>query len=192
MTFQTYITGIPATANNPSVDQPNMLTNTNNIPPLIAQDHFGFNDNAGGNHKQVHMKNQAAPGGIGANADGVFYCNSSAGQSRPFWQNAAAGSPFQFSLLGAQSIATNGYLTLVGGIILQWGFVNAPGGGPTAVTFPLNPFPNNVFSVQLTPRNDGGHSAFTYYLDGAPTTAGFTYRGSTTGSQTLFWFAIGN
>lgn len=187
MTFQTYNSNIPNPPNRPSSDVPLMQTNTNSISALILQDHFGFNDNAGGNHKQVHLKNTASPGGIGANADAVFFANSSSGQSFPFWQNGAT----TYRFFGPQSIVANGYSTIIAGVILQWGKVNSPGSGPSSVSFPLA-FPNAVFTVQLTPRNDGSHSSFSYYLDGAPSQSSFTYRGTTSSSNTLFWFAVGN
>jgi hypothetical protein len=52
-----YVSGIPATPNNPSNDQPNMLINTNNIPTYLAVDHIGFNTNLGGYHKVIHQVN---------------------------------------------------------------------------------------------------------------------------------------
>ena len=84
----------------------------------------------------------------------------------------------------------NGWSFLPGGLFIQWGSVNSPGSGPSTVTFPT-PFTNPPFSIQITPRNDGSHSAFTYYIDGSPNNISFKYRGSTSGSDTLYWVAIG-
>lgn len=61
MTF-TFNTGIPAANNNPSVDQPDMLTNNQSTDGILAVDHISFNTANGGTHKQVTFDNVAAPG----------------------------------------------------------------------------------------------------------------------------------
>ncbi len=180
----TYNLGIPDAPNNPSDDQPLMKTNTNAINALIQLDHFTFADANAGWHKQVTLTNESAPG-IPAGTNGVLFANSVAGVSWPFWQNATGS----FQMFGVSSNVANGYATLNSGIKIQWGSVNSPGSSGS-VSFPIT-FGTGVFSIQLTPRNDGSHSAFTYWLDGAPSGSGFSYRGSTSGSNTLYWFAIG-
>jgi hypothetical protein len=65
MTYQTYVTNIPASGNNPSDDQPDMEVNTNSIPLLIGEDHHQFNDPLGGYHLIVHQDpNPLGPGPI--------------------------------------------------------------------------------------------------------------------------------
>lgn len=192
----TYNLNIPNPPNSPQSDVPLMQANTNAISSIINVDHYTFGTtspftNIDGLHKQVTLVNETAPGLNTGN--GVLFANVSGGQSMPFWQNAAAGSPFPLALITSSetSIAPDGYFT-IGGLIFQWGSIPSPGAGPTTIVYPLTPFPNDVFTVLLTARNDGSHSAFTYYLDGAPTLESFTYAGSTSGSETLYWFAIGN
>lgn len=186
-----YNLNIPFASNSPSQDQPKMLTNTNAINTWAGVDHFNFSNNNAGYHAQVSLANESAPG-VPAGLGGVLFANTASGQSWPFWQNGAGTT----QLLGnANSLSANGYAKIPIGantyLIFQWGVVNSPGSGSSTVNFPLS-FPNAVFSVQLTPRNDGSHSAFTYYLDGAPVAASFKYRGTTSGSNSLFWFAVGN
>ena len=56
-----YTTGIPNPPDNPSSDVSNMQTNTNTINSWVAVDHIGFNNAAGGLHKQVSFAiNQAS------------------------------------------------------------------------------------------------------------------------------------
>lgn len=62
MPLITYNNGIPAANNNPSVDQPDMQTNTDAIDTLIAVDHVSFNNNDGGLHHQVNFNNKNAQG----------------------------------------------------------------------------------------------------------------------------------
>lgn len=52
-----YFTNIPFASNDPSIDQPNMQTNTNSISAWVDVDHYGFKNasNLGGLHTQVTM-----------------------------------------------------------------------------------------------------------------------------------------
>lgn len=52
MTNFAYITGIPATNNNPSDDQPDMMDNNDNAALIWNEDHIGFNAPNGGLHRQ--------------------------------------------------------------------------------------------------------------------------------------------
>lgn len=74
MTF-TYNNAVPAAANNPSNDQPDMLTNTQSINSIIAVDHATFNTANGGTHTQVHLPNFTNPSVINgtANEGSVVY-----------------------------------------------------------------------------------------------------------------------
>lgn len=60
MTFS-YNNSVPATNNNPSVDQPDMLTNTQSINSLVAVDHVSFNTASGGTHLQTTFSSKNTP-----------------------------------------------------------------------------------------------------------------------------------
>lgn len=60
-----YNNSIPAAANNPSNDQPDMQTNTDAIDSIIAVDHVSFNAAAGdvsGAHEQITFNDKNVPG----------------------------------------------------------------------------------------------------------------------------------
>lgn len=61
MTFS-FNNAIPATNNDPSADQPDMLTNNISTDQIIAVDHISFNTAGGGQHKQVTFNNKNAAG----------------------------------------------------------------------------------------------------------------------------------
>lgn len=186
----------PFATHNPSSDQPVMQTNTNSEDSIWAVDHFGFNDNNGGLHKQVHLKNEAAPG-LGT-VDGVFYANLANAQSWPFWQNALGS----FQMAGRGVTGTNGYLTLPSAsanpVILQWAAPTLDNAAQTirdnsSFTFPLA-FPTAVFAVLISAvKASTGPEGLWVKAPGA-TTAGFTIRTSASAGQftTLYYFAIGN
>lgn len=182
-----YNLNIPFATNNPSTDQPNMLTNTNAINTLINIDHNTFSSANAGTHKQVTLTNQAAPGFVGGN--GVVYANVVSGQSQPFWQNAIGS--FQIPVIDAESIIADGYIDL-GGLIFQWGSTTSvTSSSSTSVNFPLT-FPNAVFSVvgQVV-TNDS--STIRFSLLGNATLSGFTTSQTSTSHFTnLYWFAVGN
>ena len=83
----------------------------------------------------------------------------------------------------AGSATNNGYQTLPGGIIMQWGSV-VSGAEPGTVTFPT-PFPNNCFMVVAT-NNVDSNSITTAVYNWNKT--GFTYDKTVS----LTWMAIGN
>jgi len=69
MTAFTFNTGIPASGNNPSVDQPDMLTNNVSTNSILAVDHVTFNSSgtggagaSGGQHLQVTFNGKNAAG----------------------------------------------------------------------------------------------------------------------------------
>ena len=61
MTNFNYNPGVPAGPNNPSVDQPDMLTNTISIQDILAIDHVTFRADNGGTHKQITFSSENTP-----------------------------------------------------------------------------------------------------------------------------------
>lgn len=174
MTNFAYNRDIPFATNNPSTDQPNMLTNTNNIDSLIAVDHVSFTFNDGGYHTVIHQKpfstianttnppNNNPPdlpplaGGngeiitvqmkavTGGNADEVLVYQSGGGRWTQL-TNILTGA-------GNQAKASaKGYCPLPGGIIMQWGEITKTMSA-TPLLFATDniDFPNDCFVVQLT------------------------------------------
>lgn len=146
MTFQTYNTDIPDAPNNPSQDQPKMKANTNAINALINQDHYSFNNNLGGTHKQVTLTNESAPG-IPAGTNAALHSNLDLGLSWPFWQNTAG----DFQIMGGNNPSATGYAFLPGGLYLQWGIFTSVGTAFPNATVPFVPnFSAPAFSVNCT------------------------------------------
>jgi hypothetical protein len=173
-------------------------TNFEIIQDRFEDDHTEYSTGTG-KHDKTTMPEQASAPTTAAN-EGAFYTKvgTNPAETNAFFRAESNG--FEYQITKSISASTgrfgstpNGWTFLPGNLLFQWGRVDTPGGSGT-VTFATDnvAFPTACFSVMLTPRNDGSHSAFTYYLDGAPTSTAFSYRGSTTGSNALFWIAIGN
>ncbi len=112
-------------------------------------------------------------------------------EARAFTANKAIdGAKLASALTGSnQSLATNGYQKLPGGLIIQWGY--SPASTPTInIVFPI-PFPSSVTTIQLTDRDDGaGYNNSNSIINTAPTASGFQI-GTFTGLTGIFWLAIG-
>ncbi len=183
----TYNRDIPDAPNNPSVDQPPMKVNTNSTDDLINIDHFSFNDNNGGLHKQVTMINQTAPG-FPNGGNGLLFAGVNSANSWPHWQNAL-GTVVMVN--GIPSAASAGYTYLPGGIILQWGVKNLPASGDNAIAFPIT-FPTNCFNVQLSVERAAANIDAVVIKTASISTSGFTAIAPTAGSTNIYWVAIGN
>jgi hypothetical protein len=164
----TYNGNIPFATNNPSVDQPDMETNTNSIASLIQVDHQGFNLNQGGFHTVVHcIDNIVDPAPVPPSSPilgaGEYYSKSVTTDStvsntdvQAFYQTAGGViSQLTGSLLGNTNI-TGGF-AWSGGLLIQWGSVigTLSNGTTSTVTFKDRisgaiPFPNNCFAVLTT------------------------------------------
>lgn len=100
-------------------------------------------------------------------------------------------SPANLGALFAKNITTNGYITLPGGLILQWG--NSPSVGPNgasvAITFPIT-FPSAVIYINQmgTGTTSGGNAN---QVITTKSTTGFTLVNSNTGAGVFMWFALG-
>ena len=92
---------------------------------------------------------------------------------------------------GAGPTDEDGYVKLVGGIMIQWGVISVDG-SEEAVTFPT-PFPTALFNISCTPEdtNDTGGHASGIAIHGDKTTTGFSI--STVSSwEFVYWIAIGH
>ena len=150
MPITPYNLNIPAANNAPSDDQPNMLVNTNSISSLIDKDHFTFSETNSGWHRKSTYIAGSAPGS--ASDQIVEYGKTSSGSTELFIQRDGVGTEIQLTR-GNPSVSANGYTFLPGGLLLQWGSVNATQSGVT-FSFPIS-FTSSVYSVTLGIRSSG-------------------------------------
>jgi len=192
MPFFDYFDNIPFRTHNPSVDQPNMQTNTNSIDSIIAVDHYSFETNSDGWHKQSTYPVQTAPTTVAGQV--AIYSKTGAVSSELFMirdGNAGTEVALTTSKIGNASAATNGASWLPGGILIQWGRATKSTNG--AVTF-LNAFPNAVFSVTVSilENNDNRHFIQVKTIALNQFTVASRDAGGNDESNTFSWMAIGN
>lgn len=164
MTAYSYNNGVPATNNDPSVDQPNMLINTQSINSIIATDHVGFNSTGpaggiGGQHLQVTFNGNNVPS-LPATLATLFANNQDGngnnlpnGLSQLFaYSGTAAQSQLQYTLNSASN--SYGSVMLFGGLILKFGLVTNLSTSGTTVTFG-QPFPTVCFGAVASQQTSG-------------------------------------
>lgn len=155
-----YFLNIPAAANNPSVDQPNMETNTNSINSIIGIDHFSFGSPNGsdGTHQQVNLRvspgvNGALPAGTaGPGWNTLFTSNVTATSTNEIFLSRGGTAAIELTGPGAPLAATNGRSFFAGGIRFEWGIVTLTAGVPhdTANVFFVPAFTTTCFNIQAT------------------------------------------
>ncbi len=126
-----YTDNTPVGANPPRLDRPNLTANTHYLALNVGTDHNFTQNTANANdgyHKVIHFVTQGGNPGVVATA-GQLYTKTQNAANELFYMNNA-GTVTQ--LTGAGSAAANGYTTLPGGILLQWGQFLATGPNPTA------------------------------------------------------------
>lgn len=203
----TFFTTIPATNNSPSSDQPKMLTNNVSTNSILAVDHFTFNDNLGGIHKQVTLQNTNLLAG-----QQVLVTASTSGQTQVFAKPDAGGNNYQltrfidnkFTLFatdtvypGAQAFENGGWTFLPGGLLFQYGS-SLPGSvSPSTGTtnFPIA-FTGVPFCVMLSPVSKAGGANINNTVSLVTgtlgnTSFGWNWQGSTTQYTGFYWTAIG-
>lgn len=175
---------IPAAPNDPADDQPLMQTNFASINSWTNVDHVPFNTSPAGTHKQVTFSSNNVP--APPVSPPQLFTNTVAGLPQLFFYSGdAAHSSTQYSA------ATDGTTFALGGIIIKWGMVAAPTDN-VAINFPVA-FPNNCFSIVVTPVKTGSVSNITgFALKAPPSVSSFTIRFSGTTLDYVSYVAIGN
>jgi hypothetical protein len=155
-----YNINIPLASHNPSIDQPNMETNNNNIATFVSIDHIGFNTAGSGQHAQVSFYGDNIPSlptaTVSGNNQGILFTNVVAGGTVNqlfYYAGTAAQSSDQYS-----AAANQGSTFLLGGIIAKWGIANT--NNPAVTTAFSQAFPNACFIVLLTNLNSSYTGSF--------------------------------
>lgn len=179
----TFNSNIPAASNNPSSDQPLMLTNNQSTEGIIGIDHVTFNTLGGGQHLQVTFNGNNVP--IPPVVPPILFTNTIAGLPQLFFYSGdATHSSSQYVN------ATQGSTFLLGGIILKWGLKAGLVVDNQTITFSV-PFPNNCYTVVATPVRAALSPSLYFTVAATPSVTGFVIR-TTLSLDALSYIAIGN
>lgn len=206
MPFFIFSTNKPAANNDPSVDQPDMLQNNVSTNGIINVDHYTFNDNNGGLHKQTQIVDQVnIPPGLLPGQSTLYskfvqvHASGPESNSTVFYSPGDSGNEYQmtraidsqFATFGnytnyvGPADQTGGWTFLPGGLLYQYGRRNA--GDGTVITFPI-PFANDLeISVVITRFNNNDRFISIKGL----TNTNFTIYTNSAAVNPVFWTAVG-
>lgn len=176
----------PLSNQTPAASQPQMQQNFLQIATSYNTDHVPLTSGSNvGFHQKVTIANvlSAGPGQIAPITS--LYTKTVSGKPQLFFQNGPLASDEEQISGGPDSESGNGYIKFPTGIILQWGGQTSAG-NVANVTFPI-PFPNNLFSIVLSPNQSSskGIAWNNQSVNG--------FQAHTENAITLFnWMAIGN
>lgn len=167
MTSYPYINNVPVPTNDPSVDAPNMQTNTETIDSWVAVDHVGFNNSNGGKHNQVTFAGKNAQGSQ-TDPQSVLYTASGTAStvSDLEFKNQNANFPISTlrSLGSFATVNTNGPVSLINGfnvtsitasnsgLIYTIVFPNNVTTGTTFIPFVQSSVPSSIVSYSVSPN----------------------------------------
>jgi hypothetical protein len=199
-----YNLGIPAQANDPSADQPNMLINTNSTSQIIGIDHVTFQNvlNPNGYHTIIHQTLQPSDPAAIAGYNQVYAKNytpdstGSATDTQLYSRTGLGG----ISQLTGHFATTDGW-QWVGGVLIQWGRFTRGGSWPSSGIIVFKdrvagaiPFPTACFMVQLTLSGPVGstNGDMSVSAIGANQFTWQTNMSSSAAPTGFYWFAVGN
>lgn len=187
----TYNPAIPQPSNLISNSQADILGNFGQLNSQFGIDHVAFNTGSGngsGFHKKVTIPTPLGSDPTLTSTTGEYYTKQVSSVTYPFFANAAS----VWQLAGQKSATGNGYTTLPGGFILQWGNVGFSGSSTSVgVTFPLV-FPGQLYNVCITPLTSTAVANSVCSYESATATGFTAFRNSgAVGGLTIYWIAIG-
>ena len=216
MTNYAYTRDIPAANHNPSVDQPDMKTNTNSTGSLIGEDHYTFGVANGGFHKQIRLPDLVGIGNLApriANSGTIWTQKASSigatQESNLFYVPDLTSDSYQltrpitskktlFGVLTSNypgsggSNFFGGWTFLPGGMLFQYGYVDTSADA-NVIVFPITfKVGTTPFSIQLTGSITNDTTVRMGVLDGSVTATQFTTNNTaTTRLKRIYWQAIG-
>lgn len=205
MTIPSFTPGYPPDRSSLGQTKVAIRNNLDGTFQTLGVDHVNNNgqpgSNPAGHHTVIHQVTQtnvstvADVNQIFSGVPGTLVVDGNATSAIPpdgfaqlFSLNSGGGL---HQLTGARPNAPNGY-AWAGGILFQWGRINAPSdtGSVNFSTANVN-FPHTCFTVMLQLQRNGSSSTHAVYLNGVPSTSGFSWNGPVGSSTALWWLAIG-
>ena len=182
----TYQNDIPQPTDAFSKSQGDILNNFSALESFMTVNHYDPNDPNYGKHLQLNFPASVATIPSTATGELCIYPNTGLASTPALWilqqgsTSPAPGTDFTTVVNPGSSTA---YTYLPSRTLLSWGTASASSSG-TPVTLPVA-YANTKYSVQITTQNPSLTAAATI-----TDTSHFKIT-TTSGSPTVFWFAIG-
>lgn len=180
-----YNSDIPQSTDDPSQSQSQILANFQALNTFLSVNHVSLNDGNQGKHSFLQLPEQSSAPTTAAN-EGGLYTKEVSGSTQLFFREESSGSERQ--LTSAFSAATNGTLTIPGGLLIQWGFSSGIGDG-SQVNFNTS-FGSTAYNVQCTLVRADSNSRYVYVTSSSVTSSKFNIT-SNSADTDMYWWAIG-
>lgn len=187
----TYTVGVPFDGQSLSNSKPQVRSNFTVLNTAFSQNHVALGAVDQGKHKFLQMPEQgSAP--VTAVDEGALYTKVASNITNLFWRQENNGTEIQ--LTGIAPIAlVNGYSTLPGGLIIQWGTILATGTNTTVLFVTSNiDYPNNCFHVFAQTQTTNLTEGVDYTVTNLSTTSFRISKTPSSSNTTFSWLAIGN
>lgn len=190
MTNFNYNNGVPATNNNPSDDQPQMLINVQSTENILAVDHISFSAENGGTHKQVTFSSKNTPVDPNLFTDpfSVLYTASGTASTVADLNFVNQNATFKINSIRAWGVftttATNGLLAIDMGMNVVSNITVSSNGQVNTISLPSNAVNGTTVAV-LALLSNGSTPSWSYAVD----TLTLTIAAGDTGGRKLS-FAI--
>jgi hypothetical protein len=172
----TYTANVPLSGQTLGNSRPIINANFQKIASVFAVNHFNINSANAGKHDRVELPVRADPTPV--LGEGQLYAKVAGvgSEAQMFWRFAGGASlPLQITGNRFSAVANNGYMPLMGGMLIQWGFVNSTTNG--SVNFPVA-FQTACYQVHTT----------TYFTGANPNgSAGVAVKSSTVSTTKFDW-----
>lgn len=180
-----YNSDIPQSTDDPSQSQGQIVANFQELNTFLSVNHVALNDSDQGKHNFLNLPEQSSAPATAAN-EGGLYTKEVSGATQLFYRDESSGTERQIT--NAFTAATNGTLTIPGGLLIQWGFASGIG-DDSQVDFNTN-FSGSAYNVQCTLVRSDTNSRFVYVQSGSVTNQKFNIKSNST-STDMYWWAVG-
>ena len=178
-----------------------------NFTAIVADlgiNHVAINLGDQGKHKFLQMPEQASAPTTAANEGGLYTkVGTSPAQTSLFYRGESSDFEYRLTRPIAASTGvfgnntayaanhTGGWTFLPGGLLLQYGARTTPGTSGT-ITFPVA-FTTAYYSITIGISRNASNSTQSVFVDNsvAVSTSNFAYTSTSSGSDPIYWMAIG-
>ncbi|MBE3085565.1 MAG: hypothetical protein IMZ64_05035 [Bacteroidetes bacterium] len=188
----TYVPTIPNPTDLISVSQGQLKTNFTVLNTTISENHVAPTAVGRGKHNACVFPQRAA--GIATDAtEGAIYTKDLGGSPNLYWRKKSSGTEIQMTVNAVTPVvAANGSTFLPGGLMLQWGSLNAASGESGDITF-TPAFSAIPYSINVSAQRTSTANATPMFVSSTtvPTATKFRIVNTSSNAHTAYWMAIG-
>lgn len=194
-----YTSSIPVTGDTLGGTRDRIRTNFQQIATVEAINHIAFGASGQGKHKFLQLPEVTASGaGVPSTAanEGGLYCDVADNVCQLLFRRESNGSVLNLTSSNTSNTtaqAANGYSSLPGGLLIQWGTENAPSGTSGFFNFPteFGAVPYSLVVTAVRSSNGQVTKGYPIVISTTPTTSQFKVNNGFSNAHDFYYIAIG-